>query len=63
LEIGQVLFHRSPASGQFGMKWIELLSMCYKNTCARRQQIAEAMCIMKNNSAEFGCDHIESWDN
>jgi hypothetical protein len=37
--------------------------MCYKNTCARRQQIAEAMRIMKKNSAEFGCDHIESWDN
>jgi hypothetical protein len=45
------------------MKWIELRSMCYKNTCARRQQIAEAMRIMKKNSAEFGCDHIESWDN
>jgi hypothetical protein len=26
-------------------------------------KIAEAMRIMKNNSAEFGCDHIESWDN
>ena len=34
------------APGQFGMKWIALHSMCYKN-------------IVKKNSADSGCDHIE----
>jgi len=49
---------REVAPGQFGMKWIELRSMCYKNICARRQQIAEAMRIVKKKSAESGCDHL-----
>jgi hypothetical protein len=47
------------APGQFGMKWIALHSMCYKSICARRRQLAEALRIVKKNSAESGCDHIE----
>jgi hypothetical protein len=44
----------------FSMKWIELRSMCYKNICALdANQIAEALRIVKKNSAESGCDHLE----
>jgi hypothetical protein len=42
------------------MKWIELRRMCYKNICALdANQIAEALRIVRKNSAESGCDHLE----